>query len=186
MFLRLAKSKTVKRDEHAAVELIPASGKNRVLCEGGRCAWAEGAPSAVGRQAMTHLGSSLGQAALDALFDNNATAAIEVKLKNGSPAQLATLTEALANSRKSTAADLLINIFLDPAKPLAVRQTAVRGVAGTSPGRLVDLAAGGKFPEALKPTAGAALTKIMNVSVRNRAREHFPSPRSRARPSCHR
>ena len=178
MFLRLAKSKTVKRDEHSAP-------LNRYLRQAKNSEYFVKVVDALGLKerhpqlvdmAMTHLGSSLGQAALDALFDNNATAAIEVKLKNGSPAQLATLTEALANSRKSTAADLLINIFLDPAKPLAVRQTAVRGVAGTSPGRLVDLAAGGKFPEALKPTAGAALTKIMNVSVRNRAREHFPIP----------
>ena len=178
MFLRLAKSKTVKRNEHAAP-------LNRYLRQAKNSEYFVKVVDALGLKerhpqlvdmAMTHLGSSLGQAALDALFDNNATAAIEVKLKNGSPAQLATLTEALANSRKSTAADLLINIFLDPAKPLAVRQTAVRGVAGTSPGRLVDLAAGGKFPEALKPTAGAALTKIMNVSVRNRAREHFPIP----------
>jgi len=126
--------------------------------------------------AMTHLGSPLGQEALDALFDNDDTAAIESRLKNSSPAQLATLTEALANSRKSTAADLLTNIFLDPAKPFQVRQTAVRGVTSSSPNRLVELATNGNFPETLKPTAGAALTKIMNVSVRNRAREHFPIP----------
>ena len=178
MFLRLAKSKTAKRDEYAAP-------LNRYLRQAKNSKYFVKVVDALGLKerhpqlvdmAMTHIGSPLGQAALDAVFDNGATAAIEARLKNGSPEQLATLTEALANSNKGDAADLLTKILLDPAKPLVVRQTAVRGVAGASPGRLVDLAASGKFPEALKPTAGAALTKIMNVAVRNRAREHFPIP----------
>ena len=178
MFLRLAKSKTARYDEYAAplnrylrqtknseyfVKVVDALGlKNRH-------------PKLVD-MAMTHLGSPLGQAALNALFDNDATAAIKTRLENASPEQLATLTKALANSKKGDASDLLTAILLDPAKPLVVRQSAVRGVADISPGRLVDLAADGKFPEALRPTAGAALTKTMNVSVRNRAREHFPIP----------
>ena len=178
MFLRLAKSKTAKRGEYEAA-------LNRYLRQAKNSTYFVKVVDALGLKehhpqlvdmAMTHLGSPLGQAALDALFDNDATAAIKARLKNGSAKQLATLTEALANSNKGDASDLLTNILLDPAKPLAVRQTAVRGVAGTSPGRLVELAASGKFPEALKPTAGAALTKIMNVAIRNRAREHFPIP----------
>ena len=178
MFLRLAKSKTAKRDEYAAP-------LNRYLRQAKNSKYFVKVVDALGLKerhpqlvdmAMTHIGSPLGQAALDAVFDNGTTAAIEARLKNGSPEQLATLTEALANSNKGDAADLLTKIILDPAKPLVVRQTAVRGVASASPGRLVDLAASGKFPETLKPTAGAALTKIMNVAVRNRAREHFPIP----------
>ena len=178
MFLRLAKSKTAKRSEYEVA-------LNRYLNQAKNTTYFVSVVDALGlreRQnelvdlAMTHLVSALGQAALNVLFDNGSAAAIQAKLKDGSPEEISALIAALAESKNGDASALLTSVFLDPSKPIAVRETAVRGVANASPGQLVDLAASGKFPDNLKPTAGAALAKIMHVSVRNRAKEYFPIP----------
>ena len=128
MFLRLAKSKTVKRDEHAAP-------LNRYLRQAKNSEYFVKVVDALGLKerhpqlvdmAMTHIGSPLGRRPRCSIRQRR-HGGHRGETQKRLPEQLATLTEALANSNKGDAADLLTKILLDPAKPLVVRQTAVRG-----------------------------------------------------------
>ena len=124
--------------------------------------------------AMTHLGSSLGQEALDAPFDNDATAAIEARLKTDRPSNSPPSPRRWPTAEKRQPLTCSSKFY-------SIRLSRSRFVKPPSEGSLahrpVDLSTWPRAVNIQKPRRlPAALTKIMNVSVRNRAREHFPIP----------
>lgn len=94
------------------------------------------------------------------------------------PELAAAAVEAVGNTRSSEGVPLLANILLDERLAPYVRDRAVRSLAGTSQGAeaLVDLAREGEFPDDLAEVAGAAITRSMNVRLREQAAELFPVP----------
>ncbi len=94
------------------------------------------------------------------------------------PELAAAAVEVVGNTRSSESVPLLARMLLDQSLPPPVRDRAVRSLAGTSQGAeaLVNLARDGQFPTELAEIAGAAITRSMNVRLREQAAELFPVP----------
>lgn len=94
------------------------------------------------------------------------------------PELAAAAVEAVGNTRSSESVPLLARMLLDQSLAPPVRDRAVRSLAGTSQGAeaLVNLARDGQFPAELAEIAGAAITRSMNVRLREQAAELFPVP----------
>jgi len=88
------------------------------------------------------------------------------------------LVEALGRSREPGAVAHLEAAALDDALDWRTRDQAVRGLARTRAGaeRLVELGEQRKLPEELHEVAGAALSSVMQVPVRERAAVVYPLP----------
>ena len=88
------------------------------------------------------------------------------------------LMDALGNTRLEEAVQPLKTVLLNEDLEWRVREQAVRGLAKTWEGgnTLVALKRAGDFPEELDEVAGAALSKMMNIYIREDANELFPTP----------
>ena len=94
------------------------------------------------------------------------------------PELAAAAVEAIGNTRSSASVPLLARMLLDQRLAPAVRDRAVRSLAGTSQGAeaLVNMARDGQFPAELAEIAGAAITRSMHVRLREQAAALFPVP----------
>ena len=92
--------------------------------------------------------------------------------------EAARLVEALGRSREPGAVNHLEAAALDDSLGWGARDQAVRGLARTRAGaeRLVELGEQRKLPEELHEVAGAALSSVMQVPVRERAAKVYPLP----------
>ena len=128
--------------------------------------------------AARHGAEAVGQAAVSALLAGGQDDVIESFLAGASGGEAAKLVEALGRSRELGAVVHLEAAALDDALDWGARDQAVRGLARTRAGaeRLVELGEQRKLPEELHEVAGAALSGVMQVPVRERAAEVYPLP----------
>ena len=140
--------------------------------------------------AVRHGAEAVGQAAISALLAGGRHDVIESFLASATDAADATgavgatgseaakLVEALGRSREPGAVAHLEAAALGDTLDWGPRDQAVRGLARTRAGaeRLVELGEQRKLPEELHEVAGAALSGVMQVPVRERAAEVYPLP----------
>lgn len=146
--------------------------------------------------AAAHGSEAVGQAAVSALLAGGKDDVIESFLAGAADAagaagtagtggaagvagsEAARLVEALGRSRERGAVTHLEAAALDDSLDWWARDQAVRGLARTRAGaeRLVELGEQRKLPEELHEVAGAALSGVMQVPVRERAAKVYPLP----------
>ena len=147
--------------------------------------------------AARHGAEAVGQAAVSALLAGGQDDVIESFLAGAAAAaagaagtagtggaagaagsEAARLVEALGRSREPGAVTHLEAAALDDSLDWGARDQAVRGLARTRAGaeRLVELGEQRKLPEELHEVAGAALSSVMQVPVRERAAKVYPLP----------
>ena len=119
----------------------------------------------------------VGIAAARTLLDAGAGRSILEFIQSQPGLAVATI-EAVANTQSGRAVPWLEKVVLDPDLPPPVRDRAVRSMAGFTQGAraLVDMGRRGEFPAELEEIAGAAITRSMNVRLREEAAELFPVP----------
>ena len=127
--------------------------------------------------AVENKDNPLGIASVAALLEADAGGVIEDFIRRD-PQAAADAAEALGNSRSGLAAPLLEKMALDASLPAAAREQAVRSMAGIRQGAetLIALAKAGAFPQELRETAGAAMTRSMHARMRAEAERLFPLP----------
>ena len=128
--------------------------------------------------AARHGAEAVGQAAISALLARGRHDVILSFLTDAAGAEAAGLVEALGRSREPGAVVHLEAAALDDSLAWVARDQAVRGLARTRAGaeRLVELGEQQKLPEELHEVAGAALSGVMQVPVRERAARVYPLP----------
>ncbi len=149
----------------------------------------------VDRFALRPAYATLLQLALDNPWETYAGQAIRVLLKDkksradlsgrlmdasGADGDLAlSLIQLIQEAQDERAGPMLLQfIQTGDEHGFAAKQAAVRALASTNPGirAMIDLARQEKFPPALKDTAGAGISHIMNVRLREEAPRWFPMP----------
>ncbi len=127
--------------------------------------------------AAQHKDTPVGIASARTLLEGGAAGAL-LDFIQAEPGQAAAAVEAVGNTRSSAAVPVLESVLLNATLPPAVRERAIRSLAGTSQGAqvLVELARRGQFPPDFAEIAGAAMTKSMNVRIREEAARLFPVP----------
>ena len=119
----------------------------------------------------------LGIASITTLLAADAADVIEDFIRRN-PAAAVDAAAALGNSRNARAVPLLETVMLDAAAPPLLREQSVRSLAGIRQGAetLIALARAGAFPQELRETAGAAMTRSMHARMRAEAERLFPVP----------
>ncbi len=127
--------------------------------------------------AVANKDNPIGIASVTTLLEADAVDVIEDFIRRN-PNAAAAAAAALGNSRSARAVLLLEKIMLDASQPPPVREQAVRSMAGIRQGAetLIALAKASEFPEALRETAGAAMTRSMHARMRAEAEQLFPVP----------
>ena len=128
--------------------------------------------------AARHGAEAVGQAAISALLAGGRHDVIVSSLTGAAGSEATKLVEALGRSRELGAVVHLGAAALSDSLDWGARDQAVRGLARTRAGaeRLVELGEQRKLPEELYEVAGAALSSVMQVPVRERAAKVYPLP----------
>lgn len=116
--------------------------------------------------------------AIKALLDRNQNGLILQSLFSGDRETVEKTFAALVTAGDRRLFDDLIKLIRDEAKPLEIRQGAVRALASSAAGaqQLLAIVQKGEYPQDLKQAVAAALTTVSFPPVRNAALALFPPP----------
>jgi putative membrane-bound dehydrogenase-like protein len=160
----------------AGLALIAAAAKVELLPEVRKLASAKDEKEPIRRAAIQALAKLPATGAVEALRPLLATE--PVALRYEAALSLGYLARHTEGEARETALKALQGVVLDGKSELALRQSAVAGLAASRPGALwlLGLHAKGKLPEALRAEAGRLLRSSVYKDIQNRALAAFPAP----------
>ena len=130
------------------------------------------------RFAVANRDTPAGVSAVRALLQADASEVVAAAIHDEDSEAASLAIETVGLARNDSANDALVEVLLNENLDWNPREQAVRALARNGDGgnTLVRLAEQGRFPKELSEIAGMALTRTMNVALKNRSAELFPLP----------